>query len=261
MFGDIIQPTHLLFILVVALLVLGPKRLPEVGRSLGRGLRDFRQGMQGVEAEAKSIFSDPSRLSDGDAGGSGRGGCADSRPQGRHASSRRCGARSSRGDGSCHRARSSRLRRLTAKPLPLETAALVALLREGGRAWARYVVAARRSGAARLSALAVLEQELGLLSYEALAAAERELAGWQARGYEVLSLSHPDYPDNLRVVENRPPLLFVAGRLSPADRRSVAVIGTRKPSADGNGPGSRGRAGACSCRLHGLLGPGGWDRR
>jgi sec-independent protein translocase protein TatA len=58
MFGDIIQPTHLLFILVVALLVLGPKRLPEVGRSLGRGLRDFRQGMQGVEAEARSVFSD-----------------------------------------------------------------------------------------------------------------------------------------------------------------------------------------------------------
>ena len=58
MFGDIIQPTHLLFILVVALLVLGPKRLPEVGRSLGRGMRDFRQGISGVEAEAKSIFSD-----------------------------------------------------------------------------------------------------------------------------------------------------------------------------------------------------------
>jgi DNA processing protein len=115
----------------------------------------------------------------------------------------------------------------------LETAALVALLREGGRAWARYVVAARRSGAARLSALAVLEQELGLLSYEALAAAESELEGWQARGYTVLSLSHPEYPDNLRVVENRPPLLFVAGRLEPSDRRSVAVIGTRQPSAQG----------------------------
>jgi sec-independent protein translocase protein TatA len=56
--GDIIQPTHLIFILVVALIVLGPKRLPEVGRSLGRGLRDFRQGMQGVEAEARSVFSD-----------------------------------------------------------------------------------------------------------------------------------------------------------------------------------------------------------
>jgi sec-independent protein translocase protein TatA len=43
--GDILQPTHLLFVLVVALLVLGPKRLPEVGRSLGRGLRDFRNAL------------------------------------------------------------------------------------------------------------------------------------------------------------------------------------------------------------------------
>ncbi len=45
--GDILQPTHLIFIFVVALLVLGPKRLPEVGRSLGRGLRDFRDAMSG----------------------------------------------------------------------------------------------------------------------------------------------------------------------------------------------------------------------
>lgn len=49
MFGDILQPTHLIFIFVVALLVLGPKRLPEVGRSLGRGLRDFRAAMSGEE--------------------------------------------------------------------------------------------------------------------------------------------------------------------------------------------------------------------
>lgn len=58
MFGDIIQPTHLLLILVVALLVLGPKRLPEVGRSLGRGLRDFRSGLQGVQDEARGVFHD-----------------------------------------------------------------------------------------------------------------------------------------------------------------------------------------------------------
>ena len=47
MFGDILQPTHLLFVLVVALLVLGPKRLPEVGRTLGSGLRDFREAISG----------------------------------------------------------------------------------------------------------------------------------------------------------------------------------------------------------------------
>ena len=49
MIGDILQPTHLLFVLVIALLVLGPKRLPEVGRALGRGLRDFRTAVSGDE--------------------------------------------------------------------------------------------------------------------------------------------------------------------------------------------------------------------
>jgi sec-independent protein translocase protein TatA len=54
--GDIIQPTHLLFILVVALLVLGPKRLPEVGRSLGRGLRDFREAVTHTSSEARELI-------------------------------------------------------------------------------------------------------------------------------------------------------------------------------------------------------------
>jgi sec-independent protein translocase protein TatA len=44
--GDILQPSHLLFILVIALIVLGPKRLPEAGRSLGKGLRDFRSALR-----------------------------------------------------------------------------------------------------------------------------------------------------------------------------------------------------------------------
>jgi sec-independent protein translocase protein TatA len=51
MVGDIFQPTHLLFVLVVALLVLGPKRLPEVGRQLGNGIRDFRAAINGERAE------------------------------------------------------------------------------------------------------------------------------------------------------------------------------------------------------------------
>lgn len=47
MVGDILQPSHLFFVLVVALLVLGPKRLPEVGRALGNGLRDFKSAVSG----------------------------------------------------------------------------------------------------------------------------------------------------------------------------------------------------------------------
>jgi sec-independent protein translocase protein TatA len=50
-FTDILQPTHLLIILVVALLVLGPKRLPEAGRSLGRGLRDFKDALNSSHDE------------------------------------------------------------------------------------------------------------------------------------------------------------------------------------------------------------------
>jgi len=41
-FDSIFQPTHLIVILVVVLLVLGPKRLPGAGRALGQGLRELR---------------------------------------------------------------------------------------------------------------------------------------------------------------------------------------------------------------------------
>jgi TatA/E family protein of Tat protein translocase len=56
--GDILQPTHLLLILVVALVVLGPKRLPEVGRSLGKGLRDFRGAISGMEEHTSGFMTD-----------------------------------------------------------------------------------------------------------------------------------------------------------------------------------------------------------
>ncbi len=42
-----IGPTELIIVLVIALLVLGPKRLPEVGRSIGRGMREFRESVAG----------------------------------------------------------------------------------------------------------------------------------------------------------------------------------------------------------------------
>jgi len=39
------NPVHLAFIAIVALLVLGPKRLPELARALGRGIREFREAV------------------------------------------------------------------------------------------------------------------------------------------------------------------------------------------------------------------------
>jgi sec-independent protein translocase protein TatA len=48
MFTDLLQPTHLIIVMVVALLVLGPKRLPGAGRALGQGLREFKQSITGA---------------------------------------------------------------------------------------------------------------------------------------------------------------------------------------------------------------------
>jgi TatA/E family protein of Tat protein translocase len=44
------NPVHLLFLAAVALLVLGPKRLPELARSLGRGIRELREAMSNESA-------------------------------------------------------------------------------------------------------------------------------------------------------------------------------------------------------------------
>jgi sec-independent protein translocase protein TatA len=43
------NPTHLLFIAAVALIFLGPKRLPELARAAGRAMRDFRAALNGEE--------------------------------------------------------------------------------------------------------------------------------------------------------------------------------------------------------------------
>jgi sec-independent protein translocase protein TatA len=45
MFTGILQPTHLLILLAVALIFLGPKRLPDAGRALGQGLREFKDSI------------------------------------------------------------------------------------------------------------------------------------------------------------------------------------------------------------------------
>ena len=42
-----IGPMELAIVAVIALLVLGPKRLPSAGRSLGRGIREFKDGISG----------------------------------------------------------------------------------------------------------------------------------------------------------------------------------------------------------------------
>jgi sec-independent protein translocase protein TatA len=46
--GDLLQPWHLIVLAVVAFLLFGAKRLPELGKGLGEGLKGFREGIKGV---------------------------------------------------------------------------------------------------------------------------------------------------------------------------------------------------------------------
>ena len=53
MFGGTIGTGEILIVLVVALIFLGPKRLPGLGRDLGRGMRDFKRAVSGEDADER----------------------------------------------------------------------------------------------------------------------------------------------------------------------------------------------------------------
>lgn len=120
-----------------------------------------------------------------------------------------------------------------------ETTALVALLRLGRRNWHDCVALVEQGGGAR----AALQRELGtdgaqttLFSENAephLAAAAADIRSWRSSGIAVVAEPDDRYPANLRAVHNRPPLVFLAGRLEPEDARSIAVIGSRSASSEG----------------------------
>ena len=46
--GDLLQPWHLVVLAAVAFLLFGAKRLPELGKGLGEGLKGFREGIRGI---------------------------------------------------------------------------------------------------------------------------------------------------------------------------------------------------------------------
>jgi sec-independent protein translocase protein TatA len=59
MFTGLLQPTHLLILLGIALLILGPKRLPGAGRALGQGLKEFKDSIGGHDEERELAETTP----------------------------------------------------------------------------------------------------------------------------------------------------------------------------------------------------------
>lgn len=61
---DILQPTHLLLILLAVLVVLGPKRLPQASRAVGRSIREFRSATSLESPPPAKVAADSSEPAD-----------------------------------------------------------------------------------------------------------------------------------------------------------------------------------------------------
>lgn len=122
---------------------------------------------------------------------------------------------------------------------------MVALLRTGRRPWVEYAELVEELG----SATAALQHEIdsgeepggqtSLLpdhpanAEDLLDHASTELKRWDAEGMRLVTVLDPGYPANLRAVHDRPPILFIAGEITPNDARAVAVVGARKATEAG----------------------------
>jgi sec-independent protein translocase protein TatA len=72
MFTGLESPTHLLIVFLVILLFFGGKRVPELAKGLGKGVREFRKGLE--EGDETHAEEQPKREEGSDEPGSGRGG-------------------------------------------------------------------------------------------------------------------------------------------------------------------------------------------
>ena len=63
MIENLLQPTHLLVVLAIALFVFGPKKLPELGQGLGKGIRSFRDSMRAATEEPEKPATPPAESS------------------------------------------------------------------------------------------------------------------------------------------------------------------------------------------------------
>jgi sec-independent protein translocase protein TatA len=64
MLEGLFQPTHLIIIFVIALLIFGPKKLPELGKGLGEGFRALKEGMKDTPPAPVQASAEPSKTTE-----------------------------------------------------------------------------------------------------------------------------------------------------------------------------------------------------
>jgi DNA processing protein len=116
-------------------------------------------------------------------------------------------------------------------------------LRSGAQPWSTYADLVEDAGSATVVLRSTRAEQETLFDEQdqrlfdeqdqRLASAVADIASWEAEGIRLLTVLDPDYPENLRAVHDRPPLIFVTGQLEPHDARSIAVVGARNATARG----------------------------
>lgn len=128
-----------------------------------------------------------------------------------------------------------------------ETVAVLAIMARRDLPWNRIAGAVEEEG----SALRLLGQAGGTATDRLFEVDQQQVTldqledwvlTWERDGIETITVLDAAYPVNLRMVHDRPPVLFVRGALSDCDERAVAVVGTRRASERGIG---QARAIAC----------------
>jgi DNA processing protein len=119
-----------------------------------------------------------------------------------------------------------------------ETAAILALMARRDLPWNRIAGAVEEDG----SALRLLEQANDTTTERLFEVDQQQVTldqledwvhAWEREGIDTVTVLDAAYPVNLRMVHDRPPVLFVRGALSKGDERAVAVVGTRSASERG----------------------------
>ena len=117
-----------------------------------------------------------------------------------------------------------------------EQAALVAWLRRPGVVWSAVTEQLEECGSVQKAAAGQAPAQGSLFevaSADGLDEAARDLERWERAGIRMVCVLDAEYPSNLRMVHQHPPVLFMRGTADERDATSVAIVGTRQPTPRG----------------------------
>lgn len=117
-----------------------------------------------------------------------------------------------------------------------EQAVLIAWLRQPEVAWPAVTEQLEEYGSVQKAAAAQAPAQGSLFETaptDALDRAARDLERWEQAGIRMVCVLDADYPSNLRMIYQHPPVLFMRGAPDERDATSVAIVGTRQPTPRG----------------------------